>query len=271
MAKYRKYSYDQGVMVPVDFSKQIVPGTLEYTIHLLVENKIDFRGIESKYNNDHNGAPAYNPAILLKVVLLACSRGIISSGKIVEACRENIVFMALSADSMPDFTTIAAFIRNMKDEVKTIFTNVLLVCSEMELLGGTEFALDGCKISSNAAKENSGTFRDLELKKEKIEKFLTENKQKQKSRGGESQSNITDNESAKIKTSHGVLQGSNGMALVDAKRQVVVNAEAFGSGHEHELLVPMIEGAKRNAEEIGLGNDYYRGKRIIADTGSFKE
>jgi transposase len=311
MAKYKKYSYDQGVMIPVDFTKQILPGSLEYTIHWLVENKIDLTGIESKYKNDSTGAPAYDPAILLKIVLLAYSRGIITSRKIMEACRENIVFMALSADSMPDFTTIAAFVRDMKDEVKKIFTNVLLVCDDMNLLGGTEFALDGCKISSNAARENSGTFADLAVKKEKIEKtidfilkqqiekdtsdqseqgstvkqrierlrkkaekiekFLKENTYKQKSRGGEAQSNITDNESAKMKTSHGVIQGYNGMALVDAKKQIVVSAEVFGSGHEQELLVPMIEEAKRNAVEIGLGHDYYKGKRIIADTGSFKE
>ncbi len=46
MAKYRKYSYDQGVMVPADFSKQIVPGSLKNTIHWLVDNKIDLRGTE---------------------------------------------------------------------------------------------------------------------------------------------------------------------------------------------------------------------------------
>ncbi len=156
MARYKTYSYNQGIMIPVDFSKQIIPGTLEYSIHWLVENKIDLSGIEKRYKNNTIGAPAYSPAILLKIVLLAYSRGIISSRKIMKACRENIVFMALSADSMPDFTTIAAFVRSMKDEVKTIFVNVLLVCNEMNLLGGTEFALDGCKISSNAAKENSG-------------------------------------------------------------------------------------------------------------------
>ena len=312
MARYKQYSYEQGIMIPVDFTKQIVPGTLEYTIHWVVDNKVDLTGMAARFKNESTGAPAYDPAILLKVVLLAYSRGIISSRKIMDACRENIVFRAISADSMPDFTTIAAFIREMKDEVKKIFTGVLLVCSEMDLLGGTEFALDGCKMSSNAAKENSGTFTDLSRKKEKleatidlllkqqikndtaeqssqgsnvenhrierlikkaekIETFLKENTPRQKTRGGESQSNITDNESAKMKTSHGVIQGYNGMAIVDARTQVVVHAEAFGSGHEHELLIPMIEGAKKNADDIGLGNDYYHGKRMIADTGSFKE
>ena len=231
MARYKQYSYEQGIMIPVDFTKQIVPGTLEYTIHWLVDNRIDLTEISGKYKNDKTGAPAYDPGILLKIVLFAYSRGIISSRKIMDACRENIIFRALSADSMPDFTTIASFIREMKEEVKNIFTGVLLVCSEMDLLGGTEFALDGCKMSSNAAKENSGTFSDLKKKREKleatidfllkkqikndadeltvrennteevkyqrierllkkaekIEKFLKENRPKQKSRGGESQ------------------------------------------------------------------------------------
>lgn len=315
MAKYKDYSYEQSIMIPVDFTKQILPGTFEYTIHWIVDNKIDLSGMAEKYKNDTTGAPAYNPSIMLKIVLLSYSRGIISSRAIMEACRENIVFRALSADSMPDFTTIASFIRNMKDEIKTIFTNVLLVCHEMDLLGGTEFALDGCKMSSNASKEMSGTFPDLAKKKEKIEatidflikkhkandesqlnqhrrkdgqnlekrvkrlreksekieRFLNENSPKKKSRKGEAQSNITDNESAKMKTAHGVIQGYNGMALVDEKNQIVVQAEAFGSGHEHELLVPVIEGAKETAKEIGLGDDFYKNKRIIADTGSFKE
>jgi transposase len=315
MARYKDHSYSQGIMIPIDLTKQIVPGTLEYTIHWLVENKINLSGIEKKYKNDITGAPAYNPKLLLKIVLLSYSRGIISSRKIMHACRENIVFRALSADSNPDFTTIASFIRTMKDEIKTIFTNVLLVCSELDVLGGTEFALDGCKMSSNASKEMSGTFSDLQKKKQKIEKtivyliekhekqdtdesnnetgnlgknherrikrlqakadkieqFLTENRPKMKSRTGESQSNVTDNESAKMKTSHGVIQGYNGLALVDSRHQIIVHAEAFGSGHEHDLLQPMIEGAKETVTNAGLGDDYFKATRIIADTGSFRE
>jgi transposase len=153
MARFKDYSYEQAVIIPIDFSKQIIPGTIEHTIHWLVENKIDTAGIERKYKNDLVGAPAYDPSILLKIILLAYSRGIFSSRMIMKACRENIVFRALSADSMPDFTTIASFVRSMKDEIRNIFTNVLLVCHEMDLLGGTELALDGCKMSSNASKE----------------------------------------------------------------------------------------------------------------------
>ena len=111
----------------------------------------------------------------------------------------------------------------------------------------------------------------IEKKAEKIEKFFAENSPKSKSRHGERQSNITDNESAKMKTSHGMLQGYNGMAISDFKNQIILEAEAFGNGQEQGLLKPMIEGAKENANSIGQGEDYLEGKILISDTGLFRE
>ena len=87
----------------------------------------------------------------------------------MQACRENVIFIALSGGHVPDFTTIAVFVSSLKDKIKPLFTDVLLICSELDLLGGMEFALDGCKMSSDASKEWSGTFSDLSKKKEKLE------------------------------------------------------------------------------------------------------
>lgn len=312
MARFKHVNREQGLFLAISFSKQIVPGTFEHAIDYIVDNKINFERLTERYANDETGAPAYSPQVLLKIVLLSYSRGIVSSRKIEQLCRENIIFMALTGGLAPDFTTIACFVRSLHSEIRDIFLNVLLVCDELDLLGGTEFALDGCKITSNASKEMSGTFSDLEKKKEKLQKnieylmkthkendggkqpkteketlkrridkiakkvkkienFLSDNEPKVKSRKGERQSNITDNESAKMKTSHGVIQGYNGMALSDSKHQVIVNAEAFGEGHEHYLLQPMIEGTKNALKMIGRGENYLKEKRVIADTGSFTE
>jgi hypothetical protein len=80
--------------------------------------------------------------------------------------------MALSGGQAPDFTTIAHFVTSMKEEIERIFLEILLICGKLDLLGGTEFAIDGCKMSSNASKEWSGTFAELEKKKEKLEKTI---------------------------------------------------------------------------------------------------
>ena len=117
MARYKNYSYEQTIMLPVRYDRQILPGSFEEAISHLVDNSIDLSVFESKYKNDKNGATAFDPAILLKIVLLAYSRGITSSRKIEELCNENVVFIAISADSHPDHSTIAAFISSMGKEI----------------------------------------------------------------------------------------------------------------------------------------------------------
>jgi len=101
---------------------------------------------------------AFDPRCLLKIVLLGYSKGLFSSRRIAAACRSNVVFMTLSGDCRP----------HLREEILSIFTKVLLICCELNLIGGSVFAVDGCKISSNASKEWSGTFQELEAKKQKL-------------------------------------------------------------------------------------------------------
>jgi transposase/IS5 family transposase len=312
MARYKSYSYSQRVLIPVSLEDQLMPGTLEFAIHTLVETRMDTSFFDGKHKNDETGSPAYDPKILLKVVLLAYSRGIISSRKIERACRENVIFMALSCKQCPDHSTIAGFVSSMKGEILPLFRDVLLVCEEMNLLGGTAFALDGCKLPSNASSKWSGTFPDLQKKKEKIEikinkllqeqiqtdkrdgggqdsfvsepdrdkqieklkkqaarieSWLKENEPKIGTTGKEVKSNITDNESAKMVTSHGTIQGYNGQALVDSKNQVILHAEAFGSGQDHDHVPPILDGAKENVIALGHSEEYFKGAILTADTG----
>ncbi len=311
MAKFKSYDYRQRVLLPVSLEDQLMPGTLEFAIHTLVEKRLDMSIFEGKYRNDETGRAAYDPKILLKAVLLAYSRGLISSRKIEQACRENVVFIALACGQQPDHSTIATFVSSMKDEILPLFRDVLLVCEEMNLLGGTMFALDGCKLPSNASKEWSGTFPELQKKKQKIEakvaqllaeqiqadrgqdelpgprasgpsrqqqveklqkkaelmeKWLAENQPKQGAAGREKQSNITDNDSATMMTSHGVVQGYNSQALIDGKHQVIVHGEAFGDGQDHGHIPPMLTGALENLQSLGHEPDYFKEKILTADS-----
>jgi hypothetical protein len=114
------------------------------------------------------GRPAYDPAILLKIILFAYSKGITFSREIEWCCRTNIIFKALSCDSVPHFTTIASFVSGYTDEIAELFEKILLICHEQGLLGNELFAIDGCKMASDASKEWSGTFKELEQKRDKI-------------------------------------------------------------------------------------------------------
>jgi hypothetical protein len=96
-----------------------VPGTLEYTIHRIVEERIDTSIFDEKYHNDETGRCAYPPKVLLKIVLFAYSRGILHSRRMERACKENIIFMALACGQTPDHSTLAAFVSEMGEETIT--------------------------------------------------------------------------------------------------------------------------------------------------------
>jgi transposase len=312
VARYKPYSYAQGKLIPIYFERQILPGTFEYTLNHLIDHEFDLSVFDGRYKNEETGSPAYDPRILLKIVLFAYSRGIISSRKIARACEENIIFMALSADTRPHFTTIADFIATMDKEIVELFRNVLLVCDDLGLIGKEMFAIDGCKLPSNASKEWSGTRAEFERKAAKMEtaigriverhreqdqrqteaevinrekkfvetlgkrvakirEWLKDNDDKPGKTGKPRKSNITDNESAKMKTSHGVIQGYDGVAAVDGKHQVIVHAEAFGEAQEHELLKPMVEGVRENFQAIDKEEDIFKNTQLTADSGFHTE
>lgn len=92
----------------------------------------------------------------------------------------------------------------------------------------------------------------LRQKAERIEVFLKEEQEKEGARGNEVQSNVTDNDSAKMQTSHGVVQGYNAQALVDEKHQVIMHGLPSGSGQDHRQASPMLEGAREMLELAGL-------------------
>ena len=167
-------------LIPVDFAQQVLPGTFEFALCHLVDNDLDLSALRARYANDAGGAPAFDPAVLLKIVLLGYSRGLISSRAIATACRHNVLFMAVSGDSAPHFTTVAHFISHLGDEARALFTQVLLVCDRQGLIGRELFAIDGVKLPSNASKAKSGTRADFAREAAKMEaavqRMLTEQK-----------------------------------------------------------------------------------------------
>jgi transposase len=312
MANFIKYSYNQNVMVVINFEDQLQPNTFEFTLHHLIENEVDLSAFYENYKNDAGGRSAYDPAILLKIILFAYSKGITSSREIQWQCEHNIIFKALSCDMVPHFTSIASFISGYPDAIESVFEQVLLVCDQEGLLGNELFAIDGCKMPSNASKEHSGTLKELTEKREKIQKKIkhclkehekldgrksAERERKERlaqatdsltrhfdkidqflktatprmgqgKKPKEVKSNITDNESAKMTTSKGTIQGYNGVAAVDKKHQIIVEAQVFGEGQEHHTLKPILDGINTRYKRAGISDDILDEQVIVtADTG----
>jgi transposase len=282
MARYKQIDTSPR-FIAVDLERQLLPGTFEHALNHLVDHELDLSGFDIRYRNDLTGAAAYPPAMLLKVVLFAYSQGIVSSRGIARACREHITFIALSGDSAPHFTTLAAFVSGLGDDIAKLFAQVLYLCDRQGLIGREMFAIDGVKLPSNASKARSGTRADFERQAGKLEAaaqamlarhrendalpaeatldtkaqkhierlqkesaqlrdWLTAHPDDRKgSRGSLRKSNRTDNDSAKMATSKGVIQGYTGVAAVDDRHQIIVEAQAHGTGSEQELLLPVVK------------------------------
>jgi transposase len=284
MARYKTIDTSPR-FIAIDLQRQLLPGSFEHALNYLVDHELDLARFDARYKNDLTGASAYPPAMLLKVVLFAYSRGIVSSREIERACKDHVTFIALSGDSAPHFTTFAAFVSTLGVEIAPLFKEILLICDRQGLIGREMFAIDGVKLPSNASKAKSGTRADFQRQADKMEaaaksmlarhrendalpvepalaeketrsierltresakmrQWLSVNPDERKgAKGKVIKSNRTDNQSAKMATSKGVIQGYCGVAAVDDKHQIIVEAQAHGTGSEQALLMPMVEAA----------------------------
>ena len=281
MARYKSIDTNPRFL-PVDLTRQLLPGTFEHALHHLVEHELDLSHFDARFQNDETGAPAFPPAMLLQVVLFAYAQGIVSSRAIARACEEHVTFIALSGDTRPHFTTISDFVSTLGADLAHVFAAVLAICDREGLIGREMFAIDGVKLPSNASKHRSGTRADFARQATKMEAaaqaMLTRHRDadarpvepdlavkaaariarltrdaaamrawlaahpddRRGPKGTIRKSNRTDNESAKMATGKGVIQGYTGVAAVDGKHQIIVEAQAHGTGSEQELLVPVV-------------------------------
>jgi transposase len=290
MARYKPQDH-QSLLLPVVLSEQIVPGSFAFALNYLVDHELDLSALDAQFKNDEVGASAYDPRVMLKIVLLAYSQGLISSRVIEQACHRNVQFIAISADSQPSHTHIAKFVTSLSTQIKPLFNQVLMTCDAQGLIGRDMFAIDGVKLPSNASKERSGTHEELRHRADRLEqaagKILAlhqaqdkqggqdalepkrqariealrkeaNNPQRQNRKGQELKTNVTDPDSAKMATSKGVIQGYAAQAAVDSSHQIIIAADVIGSGSEQTMLLPMIAQSQPYCEDHTL---------ITADAG----
>lgn len=220
------------------------------------------------------GRKAYPPELLLRIIFCAYYRGITSSRVIARLCETGLTFMALVVGTRPHFTTVADFVSDNNEEIKDLFHRVLLICDESGLIGKEHFAIDGCKLRTDASKQWSGKYEKLAKKSakmrdrserivnkhqtsgsskneecgiykkdmqtvetllknaDKIDDFLKNNEKRigHSRSKAEVQSNITDNESCKMTTSKGTIQGMTCVTAADEKHQIIVAAKSLVLG-----------------------------------------
>ena len=311
MANFIDTNINQTVFMDINYLEQLGTDSFDFYIYTLLNTESMMDCFWSRYKNNDVGRKAYPPELLLRIIFCAYYRGITSSRVIARLCETDLTFISLAVGTKPHFTTIANFVSKNAEAIEVLFQKVLMVCDASGLIGKEHFAMDGCKLPTDASKEWSGTHEELEKKAkkmraraerivakhkstdssksdntgvskrddqtvetllknaDKIDKFLKRNKKrigKSKSKR-EVQSNITDNQSCKMTTSKGTIQGMTCVTVADEKHQIIVAGQAFGMGQEQATLKPMIEEIECHFEKSPL-ND---GCSLTADTGFCSE
>jgi transposase len=139
--------------------------------------RLDLRRIYAPYEEETRGAPPFDPALMVCLLLYAYCVGVFSSRKIALACERNLAFMAIVGQERPDFRTISDFRTQHLEAFKDVFVQVVRLAAEAGLVKLGNVATDGTKIQGNASRHKAMSYRYMqkavERLREEIEALVT--------------------------------------------------------------------------------------------------
>jgi transposase len=124
-----------------------------------------------KYRQDGKGQSAFNPSMMVSLLLYAYSLGVRSSREIEKLCERDIGFKVIAANQVPDHSTISRFRKDNGPALEELFNQVLSLCREAGLIKVGIVALDGSKIKANTALEANRTYEHIA---QEVKKMLNE-------------------------------------------------------------------------------------------------
>ncbi len=167
--KFRKYDQAQTKFVNLDYRKILGEDSDPVMIDNIV-NALDLSRMEEKYVEVGN--PAYHPKMMVKVLIYGYYNGYFGGRPLHRNYETDLGLRFLSNDDFPDHRTINLFRINFKDEIAEIFSQVVMLCKELDMIGFENLAIDGQKIRANANFFQSKNLNGIQKEKEKIKKQL---------------------------------------------------------------------------------------------------
>ena len=123
--------------------------------------EMDLDAFYAAYRVDGRSRPAYDPAMMVALLLYAYARGIRSSRVIERACDEDVAFRVLAAQQQPDHATIARFVERHEHAIAGLFGEVLTLCARSGLAKVGVIAVDGTKVAANASRNENRDYEQL--------------------------------------------------------------------------------------------------------------
>jgi transposase len=177
---------DQAFLMPPDLRDWVEPGHLAWFVVDAV-GELDLAAFYARYRQDGWGRAAYDPAVMVAVMLYAYCRGIRSARAIERRCVEDVAFRVVAANLRPDHATIARFRADHELALAGLFGQVLAMCQRAGLVRAGVVAVDSTKVAANASGLENKTYEELarEILKEAAEIDAAEDELYGEARGDE--------------------------------------------------------------------------------------
>ena len=161
---------EQSYLLPPSLKEWLPEGDLAWFI-LDAVGQMELKGFYGKYREDGWGQAAYEPSMMVALLLYAYCLGERSSRRIEQLCEKDVAFRVITANQKPDHSTINRFRGEHEEALKGLFTSVLRLCAQAGLVKVGVVALDGTKMKANAALEANRSYEHIE---EEVKKMLAE-------------------------------------------------------------------------------------------------
>ena len=175
MPKFKDYNQSQAMLLPPDIRNIIPSDHICYIINDVVDN-LDISLVEKTYSNGSNlgGAPAFSPRLLIKILFYGYSGGIRSSRLLEKKCREDLIFRYLAGNSSPDHGTINLFRQKHLIDLEKLFSQIVLLCGQMNMTDFSDISIDGSIFKASASKKNTFNREEIAKWRKKMKKILKE-------------------------------------------------------------------------------------------------
>src|SRR5438270_446331 len=151
---------DQSFLLPPDLRDWLPEGHLAWFVLDAVAG-MDLSGFYGSYRADGVGRRAYDPAMMVALLLYGYSRGVRSARAIERSCWEDVAFKTIAMLETPDHATIARFVERHEIALAELFSQVLGLCARAGLIRPGVVAIDGTKMAGNASRESTREFGQI--------------------------------------------------------------------------------------------------------------
>jgi transposase len=165
---FRAWKIDEPLLLPPVVQDFVAKDHLARFVLALVMEELDLIEIAAAYSSG-KGQPPFDPRMMTALLLYAYCRGIYSSRRIAQACRERVDFMSIVALGPPDFRTVSSFRKRHLKALAGLFVQVLKLCGKAGLVKLGHVALDGTKIKANASKHKAMSYERMEKRAAELE------------------------------------------------------------------------------------------------------